>query len=271
MINLTNKDKELMSESVKKNNRIIKYDNSFNKTSLSVLTEVQSDILMSVLERMGKEVSQDVHGNDCYVAKYQFKEIRDMIDSKNMQAKRIKKVFDDLLNTKVELYENGIYTKANLFSSYSLTDRSTAEIVLSSELTNKLLIGKEKYTILELDEYVNLKTKYSKELYRLLRQFRHTGLLIIKKADLIKSLNPPKSYNEYDFVRKIVLPSIDDNKEYFNKLRIINIEGKGNSLPDVCKFAFVKHEKRDLRKAFAGKSEEEVELLKYILEHGGSS
>lgn len=263
---MTNKKSNLP---VPTDGKIVKYDNSFNKTSLNVLTEVQSDILMAVLNRMGKEVRKDIHGNDCYVAKYEFNEIRDMIDSKFIQAKRIKKVFDDLLDTKVEFHADGVYTKANLFSHYSLTDKSTAEIVLSSELTKKLITGKERYTILVLDEYVGLKNKYSKELYRLLRQFRHTGMLIIKKEDLIKALNPPKSYDEYNFIKKVLEPAIKNNDQYFNNLKIINITGVGSKLPNVCKLAFVKHEKRDLKKAFAGKSEEEVELLKYIMENTG--
>lgn len=256
-----------------KDSKIVKYDNSFNKTSLSVLTEVQSEILMSVLERMGNKVSKDIHGNECYVAKYKFNEIRDMIDSKNMHAHRIKKVFDDLLNTKVEFFADGIYTKASLFSSYSLTDKSTAEIVLSSQLTKKLIVGKAKYTILELDEYVNLKNKFSKELYRLLRQFRHTGFLIINKEDLRKSLNVPKSYNEYDFIRKKLIPAIEDNSKYFDKLKIKNIEKNGNSLPNACEFTFVKHERRELNKTSLDnpKNKDEDELLKYIMDNGGSN
>lgn len=262
-------------EDDKRNNKIVKYDNSFNKTSLSVLTEVQSDILMSVLERMGNKISKDIHGNNCYVARYKFKEIREMINSKNMHAHRVKKVFDDLLNTKVEMYEDGIYTKANLFSSYSLTDRSTAEITLSSQLTQKMITGKTKYTILELDEYVKLKNKYSKELYRLLRQFRHTGLLRISKENLKKTLSVPRTYDEYEFIRKIVRPAIVDNDKYFNKLKIRNLEGKGNSLPETCDFVFVKHERMYKNPISKAKNkneyatEEDSELLEYIAEHGG--
>lgn len=237
-----------MENEIMKQEDTIKYDNSFNKTSLSVLSEVQADILMSVLNKMGTSVREDFHGNPCYVARYKFKEIRNMIGSKNMDAKVIKKVFDDLLNTKVEFYEDGIYTKANLFSKYSLTNKSTAEIVLSNELTKKMIVGRQRYTIIELSEYVELKTKYSKELYRLLRQFRHSGLLKIKKEDLLKSLSPPKSYNDYDIMRKVIKPSIEDNRKYFNDLKIENLEGKGNALPDLCIITFSKHEKYLSRK-----------------------
>ena len=255
-----------MSKDVEK---IVRYDNTFNKTSLSVLTKIQSDILMSVLEKMGKEVEIDEKGNRCYIARYEFKEIRDLIDSKNMQAHKIKKVFDELLNTKVEFFGDGIYTKANLFSSYSLTNRSTAEIVLSSQLTSKMVIGENNYTILQLEEYVSLKNKYSKELYRLLRQFRHSGLLIIKREDLLNILKPPKSYDEYNFIQKALNPAIEDNKEYFEGLKLTNFERNGNALPPVCKFSFKKHEKAKNLLTINESENEEKDLLEYIMNNGG--
>lgn len=264
-------DKESLIEREKvEKERLVKYDNTFNKTSLSVLTKIQSDILMSVLEKMGKEVEIDEDGNKCYIARYEFKEIRDLIDSKNMQAHKIKKVFDELLNTQVEFFGDGIYTKANLFSSYSLTDRSTAEIVLSSQMTSKMVLGKSKYTILQLEEYVSLKTKYSKELYRLLRQFRSSGLLIIKKEDLLSALKPPKSYDEYNFIQKALNPAIEDVSRYFEDLKIVNLEKRGNGLPKVCKFTFKKHEKDKGDKRIGKNVSEEQELLEYIMKNGGS-
>lgn len=247
--------------------KIVRYDNSFNKTSLNVLTEVQSDILMAVLERMGNKMSKDSDGNDCYLAKYEFKEIREMIDSKNMHSYKIKKVFDALLDTKVEFFEDGKYTKGNLFSHYTLTGKSTVEIVISNQLTKKLIVSKERYTILELDEYVSLRNKYSKELYRLLRQFRHSGILIIKKEDLMKLLKKPQTYDEYKYVKRVIEKAIKDNSEFFEDLKLINMEG--SRLPEVCKFTFKPHERQDLEKLFSGKSDEEIELLKYIIEHGG--
>lgn len=247
--------------------KIVRYDNSFNKTSLNVLTEVQSDILMAVLERMGNKMSKDSDGNDCYLAKYEFKEIREMIDSKNMHAYKIKKVFDALLDTKVEFFEDGKYTKGNLFSHYTLTGKSTVEIVISNQLTKKLIVSKERYTILELDEYVSLRNKHSKELYRLLRQFRHSGILIIKKEDLMKFLKKPQTYDEYKYVKRVIERAIKDNSEFFEDLKLINMEG--NRLPEVCKFTFKPHERQDLEKLFSGKSDEEIELLKYIIDHGG--
>lgn len=248
-----------------KKEEIVMYDNTFNKTSLSVLTQVQTDVLMSVLSKMGK--SKDEEGR--FVAEYNFKDIREMTEMSELYSSRLKKTLDDLINTKVEFYENGVYYKGNLFSNYIINEKTNVTITLSTDMTKKIMINEKEYTVLELKEYVDLKNRYSKELYRLLRQFRHTGLLIIKKEDLLRIFSPPKSYNEYDFIRKNLNPSIKDNERYFENLKMINFEGNGNALPDICKFTFKKHLKAENLIEMKEK-EDEIELLEYIMRNGGA-
>lgn len=242
-------------------NQIVKYDNSFNKTSLSLLTKVQSDILMSVLSAIRPMKTED---GIVYLAEFSFKGLRDLINSPNMHTSRIKLIFDDLLNTQVEIFEKDRYIKANLFSHYELSNDNVAKIILSREMSNKFITKREEYTIIELNEYLELPNNYSKELYRLLRQFRHTGLLFIKKEDFRNILNPPKSYNEYNFIRKIVNPAIKENKVYFNKL---NINMKD---PNVIRLQFEPHEKLKIisksQKQNKNNNPQEKELLNYVKE-----
>lgn len=233
---------------------IIKYDNTFNKTSLSLLTKVQSDTLLSVLANMGKESNEE----DCYVAVFTFKEIRQMIGAENMQLYRIKKVFDTLLDTKVEFFSDDVYEKGNLFSHYSITGKKQAKIVLTKSMTNKLITNSSQYTILNLNEYIELPNSYAKELYRILRQFRHSGYRVISKTELIDILKPPKSYNEYNFIRKVLLPAIEENKAYFKNLSV-NLKDS-STLPNTVHFKFDKEEKTDK----VDKGKKESELLDYV-------
>lgn len=237
-------------------NKIVKYDNTFNKTTLSFLTKVESDILIAVLSNMGKEVSE----NGCYISTFVFKDIREIIDSKNIQLYRIKKVFDTLLETKVEFFTEKTYEKGNLFSHYTISeDEKEVEIVLTKHMTDKLLPNPKEFTILDVDEYVKLPTSYSKELYRILRQFRYSGVKLIAKSELIRMIKPPKSYNEYDTVRKILLPAIEENQIHFNNLKM-NVKSNG-TLPDVVKFTFKPHIKSKVNQ---DELDSEAELLAYV-------
>lgn len=237
--------------------KIVKYDNTFNKTSLSLLTKVQADVLLSVLAQMGKDSTEE----DCYVATFTFKEVRQMIGAEHMQLYRIKQVFDTLLDTKVEFFTDDTYEKGNLFSHYSITGTKEARIVLTRNLTDKLITNSKEYTILNLNEYIELPNGYAKELYRILRQFRHSGMRLIAKEELINMMKPPKSYNEYDFVRKVLLPAIEENKAYFKNLTV-NV-GDKNNLPRTVRFMFMPQDKHE---SFQSKTEREVnaDLLEYV-------
>lgn len=250
---------------------IISYDNTFNKTSLTLFTQVQLDVLMAVLSKMGKEVDEEGR----LIAEYKFKEIRRITRMQELYASRLIKTLSELMDTKVIFFDsNGESYSGNLFSECQAQDNNIVKVTLSKEMTKKLILNKKEYTILQLDEYVKLKNKYAKELYRLLRQFRHTGLFIIKKEDLLKVLSPPKSYNEYDSIRRILNPAIECNKEYFKELKLINFTKNGNGLPDTCKFTFKKHSRKNaeefVKQDFGNLSEEEIDLLKYIMENGGA-
>jgi|GEM_PF-3845857 len=251
---------------MKNNKNIVKYDNSFNRTSLTLFTKVQSDVLISVLSHMHKSSSKY---NNKYATVFSFSEIREMTGSKNLHTSKIKKALDALLDTKVEYYKDGSFTKANLFSHYKVNEDGKAEIVLTDYMSEKLTLNSSEYTILALDEYVKLPNNYSKELYRILRQFKHSGVRIIAKQELIRMMNPPKSYNEYDFVRKVLFPAIEENKAFFEGLSV-NVKGK-NVLPDKVEFKFKAHKKNNTYDKYKNKkykeNDMEDELLAHIRKH----
>ena len=202
-----------------------------------------------------------------YTAEYDFSELREMINAPNIHTSRIKKALDEILKTQIEIFDNKQYFKANVFSSYLITADGKAGITLSKELGDKLIVQKKEFTILELDEYLNLPNNYSKEIYRLLRQFRHTGILYINNEDFKSLLRPPKSYNEYDFIRKVINPAIEANQVHFENLSM-PLENL-NSLPDVIIIKFTPKKKVTAKLKFnenKKSSNEDTELLKYIQE-----
>lgn len=250
---------------------IVVYDNTFNKTNLTFLTQAQSHVLMAVLSKMGDNIDDEGR----FVSDYTFKEIRRMTGMKELYASRLSKILNELLKTKVEFFEDGKTHNGNLFLNCIANNKSSVKITLSIDMTKKLLLNKNGYTILELNEYMALKSKYAKELYRLLRQFRHTGKLMIKKEDFLKMLLPPKTYDEYEFIRKILITAIEENKKHFKNLKMTNFTKNGNGLPSACIFTFEKHERekdkkeKSTDKNLGNYSDEEIDLIKYIMENGG--
>ena len=87
------------------------------------------------------------------------------------------------------------------------------------------------YTVYELPEFCNLRTAYSKNLYRLLRQFRTTGFLTITMEDFRKALAIPEGYRTAEVVRKVIKPSIEEISKYIEELDYDFVRGKGSGRP----------------------------------------
>ena len=77
------------------------------------------------------------------------------------------------------------------------------------------------FTRFELAEFVELDSKYTKNLYRLLKQFRTTGKLVIDDVEHFRELlDAPKSYKIKDFKRFVLDVAIKElqGKEIFKNL-----------------------------------------------------
>ena len=250
------------------NDSIVRYDNTFNQTSLTLFTKVQTNVLFAILSYMSGQAPQNATE---YKASFKFSEIRERVGDKNLHTSKIKSALDKLLDTQIAYYVDNEFIKANVFSHYKVNDNNEAEIALTSYMGEKLNLKSTEYTVLELNEYILLKNTYSKELYRLLRQFRHTGFFVINKNKLISFLNPPKKYNEYEFARKVLLPAIDEVKQHFDELSC-NVTKPTRNLPDNIQFKFSKHKritksKQISQEEFNKLPSDEQELIIYLTDN----
>ena len=96
------------------------------------------------------------------------------------------------------------------------------------------------FTRFELQEFVNLDSKYAKTLYRLLKQYRTTGLYITTLEEFKRLISAPRSYSNKYLMDKIINPSIRALKPYFNNLSCeVLYEAKRGRPVRGYKFSFV--------------------------------
>lgn len=95
------------------------------------------------------------------------------------------------------------------------------------------------FTRFELQEFVSLDSKYAKTLYRLLKQYRTTGLYIIALEEFKRLISAPKSYSNKYLMDKIINPSIRALKPYFSNLSCeVQYEAKRGRPVKGYKFTF---------------------------------
>ncbi|WP_141071086.1 replication initiation protein, partial [Campylobacter fetus] len=64
------------------------------------------------------------------------------------------------------------------------------------------------FTMFELIEFSSLNSRYTQTLYRLLKQFRHTGKLWLEWSHFIEIMDIPSSYDMGSIERQILKPAI---------------------------------------------------------------
>lgn len=75
------------------------------------------------------------------------------------------------------------------------------------------------FTRFDLQEFIALESKYSKTLYRLLKQFKTTGRYEVKLDDFRGKIDCPESYSTKYIMDKIIKPSLKELKNYFVDLQ----------------------------------------------------
>ena len=95
----------------------------------------------------------------------------------------------------------------------------------------------KEFTQYELEEFIFLNSRYTKTIYRYLKQFRTTGIWRVSWDDFKMLLDIPKSYEMRDIEKRVLKPSVEQLQEPLNlferartpfkNLKYTKIKGKG--------------------------------------------
>lgn len=127
-----------------------------------------------------------------------------------------------VLFTKVEIYKDEEYV--------SIGVNPDLEHIINSLTSN--------FTKFELQEMTHLKSTYSKHMFRILKQYKHTGYVKIKINDFRERLDIPKSYRMTNINQKVLTPIIKELGLIFNNLQINKIKAKKGRKIEWIEFIF---------------------------------
>lgn len=86
------------------------------------------------------------------------------------------------------------------------------------------------FTRFELAEFMSLSSKYTKNLYRLLKQYDGTGWLQMEWQDFQERLHIPKTYEMFSTDQRILKPAVKRLSKYFKDLKYTKIKKGGNKV-----------------------------------------
>ena len=215
---------------------VCKYHNDFNKIKLPNFTELEQNLLFTLITRI--RTSKPEYWNDPHTFYFGFGDISEMFSKEyrhnhneiehicaSLKHKFFKADFTILCRETLKINNQEkevlaertinlitefalLYVPENLYDSgnkkefygISLTINPRFEYLINQLINN--------FTRFELAEFIALSGKYTKTLYRQLKQFRQTGSRIFKWDEFLEIMDIPDSYRQIDIDQQILKPAL---------------------------------------------------------------
>ena len=206
-------------------NEIVKYNNQMNDVNFKDFTPIELDLLMTICSKMKEQ--------GLTIIEFSFEQLKRIsnYDPKQSNKKFIKdleKTYDKLIQLNFKIGDDRNFTKFVLFNEYTVKgDEGTVTIGVNPKFYFVLNELTSNFTRFELKEFIDLKSKYSKECYRRLKQFRKTGLWTVEIEEFRRILDIPKNYRMSEINKNILKYLEIELKPLFKNLQIEKIKKKG--------------------------------------------
>ena len=229
-------------------NKIVKYDNDFNTVGLRGFTAEELDLLMTILHRVRNREIEEI--------KFSYYDLKQLIKSEKKPtieqfSKSIMNINKKLLALNFTLVENDEIIQFALFKEFRTSPKKQILTVSVSERFKFLLndFDPGKWTRFELEEFVDLKSSYTKEFYRRMKQFRSTGFWKCGIEEFRNLLDIREKYRITDIDAWVLKPIQKELGEKYN----LKIEkkygfsgGRGRSRVTGFEFKFSTEKKVDI-------------------------
>ncbi len=214
--------------STPKDNAYTTYHNNTNKVNLGKLSERESNLLFAIFQKLKDQ------GNT--LIRFEPQDLKRMIMVKsNLTNRQLLQVLKNLLDNissanfwiirehveNGEVYEDHI--SYMLFKQFEIRIHKPTQTIEYLDvqlndsyqyLLNNLGMGGQ-YTSFKLLEFQRVRGKYAKTLYRLLKQYKSTGILSVEWSQFRELLDIPKDYKMENIDQKVLTPSLKELRKIY--------------------------------------------------------
>lgn len=207
---------------------VTKFHNDLNGLSFGSFNPVELDLFFTIISNIKNQGIVEVT--------YDFNKLRSLSDYKHRGRERflkdLERTYKKMLNIIWTIRDNGVTDYFVLFTRFTIDENAqTVTIKVNEEYQYILNDLTASFTRFELKEFTQLKSVYSKTLYRVLKQFRMTGFYKVNINKFRDLLDVPESYTISDIDSRVLNQSMKELKDYFNNLKVTKIRGKTRGRP----------------------------------------
>lgn len=209
---------------------LVIYKNEMNTLQFHGFTAVDLDMLMTLCSRM-RDKDEDV-------MEFDFKYLKTIMEYKSKDNDRF--INDlDAMNNKLIKVTASFKTDTKkvmfvLFPTFEIdTEKETLKVRVNPDFKYLLNEITAQFTLFELQEFVSLSGKYSKNLYRLLKQYRRTGTYRVDLETFRHRMDIPDTYKNRDVLEKAIKPAVEELTRlcYFKDLKVEPIKARKKGAP----------------------------------------
>ena len=206
-------------------NEIVKYKNKLNSLNLSDLNSGEFNLFIAIISRL-----RDKEDKKITFTREELIRLSGLSVSNKKSKERFNtymdttsdKVFDQTLKY---ISETGSREGIHLFNKFSRAkDFSTLTIQASNEGLEFFNDLTENFTRFSLQQFTKLRSKYSKTMFMLLKQYRTTGIKRIKKEDFYTIMGIPPKYKSGNVDQKVINPIKKELAPLFRNLKFAKVK-----------------------------------------------
>ncbi|MDJ1089979.1 replication initiation protein [Macrococcoides caseolyticum] len=223
---------------------LVKYHNNLNSVVFGKFTANEMNLFFSIISQ--------VRDKGDSVIKFTWNDLRNLSQYKPTHIDRFVNDLDKTYRKMLELNYGQTFIEKNrisynrfvLFTSFNITcdgdeqgnidvSKGLVTLKINPELRH-ILNDLEQWTQYSLEDFIKLKSTYSKTVFRLLKQFRTTGYLKLSIEEFKEQLNVPASYRMSHINKKIIEVVENELTTHFDNLKIKKLKAKKKGSPVVA-------------------------------------
>lgn len=201
---------------------VVKYHNDLNTVVMRNWKPVEMNIFFGIIAKLrDKDTRKVIFSTD------ELREMTDTAGNKNINRwnKAMIEVSQKVSQLNYYYEDEERYVLMMLFSTFEVNKKEQTLTVQVSEHFDYVLNQlNATFTSYELREFTELRSSYSKSMYRLLKQWRTVGKKRFSVDEFSMLLDIPNSYSKGMVDRQIINPIIDELSNYFDNLKVKKIK-----------------------------------------------
>lgn len=236
-------------------NEIVKYRNELNKVALRNFKSKELDLFIAIISRLRDKEEEVIFSFDYLKSLIQY----ETSNSSETFYKELKSMYNKLIKCVYGWETEAEIVRFVLFTEYTIDKKNkTIKVGINKKYSWVLnAITDGLFTRFELEEFVKLKSSYTKEFYRRMKQFKNTGFWNVNLDEFKRLMDIPVNYRICDIDAKVLKPIQKELREKYGLKIQKTYDTKGRGRPAVSGliFTFSKEESQSRKKIKEEKKE----------------